>query len=246
MNTNAYFKGFACTDSSDGDYFKLQFNIPKRRLLADEDSLLSMNTLQGKAVQLIVCEAEDPELEGPAERKAREERERYDRAMKESRQRQARLDLEAAAESFPAYAAAGAPAEAPPAHVPDIDDPLPDEADAPPAEIGADIDGAADADGTPADTQVTDAPDCEPPDRAEEIDCDGVLAQYPAYEDDAANRYYADEIQEALITSYAIFRQPFASKKIAPASDARYTSIEEAQAALAQTAKREGWYAVAR
>lgn len=87
MNINAYFKGITLADGEDNLY-KLVFHIRKERLLADADALLSMNVLQGGAVQLAVTPTVDDDYLSPAQKRARDEKCKYDEVMAEKRRRE--------------------------------------------------------------------------------------------------------------------------------------------------------------
>ncbi len=88
MNIAAYFKGLTLTDAAEGDLYKLVFHVKKGQLLGDLDALMQINELQGRGVRLAVMEDTSTEYESPTEKRAREEREKYDQVMEEKRRRE--------------------------------------------------------------------------------------------------------------------------------------------------------------
>lgn len=85
MSIGAYFKNIGLTDGANGDVYKLVFEINKDKLMADSDNLLKLNLLQGHGVELVVRESYDTEYESPSQKRAREEREKYEQVMEERR-----------------------------------------------------------------------------------------------------------------------------------------------------------------
>jgi hypothetical protein len=89
MNIAAYFKQVALVESGDDSEWKLDIRIPKRTLLDDADAQEEMIMLQSGGVRLIMTHESNPDYESPKEKKAREEREKYDAVMAEKRRHEA-------------------------------------------------------------------------------------------------------------------------------------------------------------